>query len=144
MALRRVSATRTIPASAPVTFDVLADARQHSLIDGSGSLRQVRRAPERLFLGARFSMSMRIGAPYVTNNVVVEFEENKTIAWHHFARLVWRYDLEEVPGATRVTESFSYDNPVGRLVQAMGIPEKNRQAMGATLERLERLVTSSP
>jgi len=87
-------------------------------------------------------MKMKMGVPYFTRNVVVDFVENRTIAWHHFARCVWRYELEGVPGGTRVTESFTYDKPVGLVVTAMGFPERNRLAMEATLERLETLVTS--
>jgi len=45
----------------------------------------------------------------MTRNRVVEFEENRRIAWHHFAQFVWRYELEEVEGGTMVTESFNYD-----------------------------------
>lgn len=89
-------------------------------------------------------MSTKVGVPYFTRNVVVDFVENRSIAWHHFTRCVWRYDLEEVPGGTVVTESFTYDNPAGLLVRVMGFPERNRRSMKETLERIEKLVTSSP
>jgi len=89
-------------------------------------------------------MSTKVGVPYFTRNVVVDFVESRSIAWHHFARCVWRYDLEEVPGGTVVTESFTYDNPAGLLVRVMGFPERNRRSMKETLERIEKLVTSSP
>lgn len=145
MALRRsVSAVRTVAAPASVIFNLLADPRQHTTFDGSGSLHEVREGPERLFLGATFTMNMKIGVPYFTRNVVVDFVENRSIAWHHFVHCVWRYDLEEVPGGTRITESFTYDNPAGLAVMLMGFPERNRRSMAATLERLEGLVTSSP
>ncbi|HUY16334.1 MAG TPA: SRPBCC family protein [Acidimicrobiales bacterium] len=139
---RRVSATREVAAPASAVFALLADPRQHRAFDGSGSLHEVREGPERLFLGATFAMNMKIGVPYFTRNVVVDFVENKTIAWHHVVHCVWRYELEEVPGGTQITESFSYDNPAGLAVMAMGFPERNRRAMEATLERLEALVTS--
>ena len=89
-------------------------------------------------------MSMKIGVPYFTRNVVVDSVENRSIAWHHFARCGWRYDLEEVPGGTVFTESFTYDNPAGLFVMLMGFPERNRQSMEGTFERIEKLVTSSP
>ena len=145
MAPRRcVSAVRTIHAPASAIFNLLADPRQHASFDGSGSLQEVKDAPDRLALGATFAMNMKIGVPYFTRNVVVDFVENRSIAWHHFARCVGRYDLEEVPGGTVVTESFTYDNPAGLLVRVMGFPERNRQSMEGTLERIEKLVTSSP
>ena len=130
------------PASA--VFTLLADPRQHANFDGSGSLHEVREGPERLFLGATFAMNMKLGVSYFTRNVMVDFVENRSIAWHHFVHCVWRYDLEEVAGGTRITASFSYDNPAGLVVMAMGFPERNRRSMVATLERLETLVTSSP
>jgi uncharacterized protein YndB with AHSA1/START domain len=140
---RSVSATRTIGAPAPVVFNFLANPREHARFDGSDSVRGVRDAPERLYLGAKFAMDMKMGLPYFTRNVVVDFEENRFIAWQHFARFVWRYDLEEVPDGTRVTESFTYDQPWAILIIWLGFPERNRRAMVASLERLERLATSS-
>jgi hypothetical protein len=112
-------------------------------LDGSGSVTSVKDAPERLALGSTFSMHMKMGLGYVTRNRVVEFEENRRIAWHHFALFVWRYDLEEVGGGTSVTESFNYDKPWAFAIIAMGFLERNRAAMEATLERLESIVTSS-
>lgn len=87
-------------------------------------------------------MNMKMGLGYVTRNRVVEFEENRRIAWHHFAKFIWRYELEEVDGATKVTESFNYDRPWAFVIIAMGFPERNRVAMEATLQRLEAIVTS--
>jgi uncharacterized protein YndB with AHSA1/START domain len=139
---RSVSATRTIAAPAATIFDLLADPRQHVRLDGSGSVTQVIAAPARLSLGATFSMRMRIGATYATRNVVSVFEENRAIAWHHFAHFTWRYDLDEVDGGTRVTESFTYDNPLGYLIMALGWPQRNQVAMTTTLERLDAAVTS--
>jgi hypothetical protein len=140
---RSVSATRTIAAPAPVIFNVLANPREHARFDGSDSVRGVKDAPDRLYLGATFAMNMKIGLPYLTRNVVVDFEENRSIAWHHFARFLWRYDLEEVPGGTRVSESFTYDQPWALVIIWLGVPERNRRAMATSLERLDRLVTSS-
>ncbi len=141
---RRVSVTRQIGAAPSAIFDLLADARQHARFDGSGTVVAVRSAPERLFLGARFSMSMRIGLRYLTTNRVSAFEPDRVIAWHHAARFVWRYDLEPVDGGTRVTESFTYDQPWGIVIEWLGWPERNRRSMAATLERLEALATAPP
>ena len=137
-----VSATRTIAAPAAAIFDLLADPRQHVRLDGSGSVTEVVAAPPRLSLGATFTMRMRIGATYATRNVVSVYEENRAIAWHHFARFTWRYDLVEVSGSTRVTESFTYNNPLGLVIVALGWPRRNQRAMERTLERLDAAVTS--
>ena len=141
-ATRFVSVSRLIHAPASRIFDLLADPRQHVKLDGSGSVMGVKKAPERLFLGAKFSMKMKMGLGYSTTNKVVVFDENRAIAWHHIAQFIWRYDLEEVEGGTLVTESFNYDKPWAFAIITTGFPERNRAAMTATLERLERAVTS--
>jgi hypothetical protein len=120
----------------------LADPRLHTTFDGSGSVVKVRKGPDRLFLGAKFSMDMKIGLSYFVSNKVVAFEENKCIAWHHFAQFVWRYDLEEVPGGTKVTESFNYDKPWAFGIEVVHKPESNQRDMEATLERIEKIVTA--
>jgi hypothetical protein len=131
-----------IDAPASEIFDLLADPRQHVLLDGSGSVSSVKSAPDRLALGSTFSMHMRMGLGYVTRNRVVEFDEDRRIAWHHFALFVWRYELESVDGGTRVTESFDYDRPWAFVIIALGFPDRNRSAMEGTLERLDAAVTS--
>jgi uncharacterized protein YndB with AHSA1/START domain len=139
---RSISVSKLIHAPVSRIFDLLADPRQHVLLDGSGSVSSVKSAPKRLALGSTFSMHMKMGLGYVTRNRVVEFEENRRIAWHHFALFIWRYDLNEVEGGTIVTESFNYDRPWAFVIIAMGFPQKNRAAMEATLQRLEVAVTS--
>lgn len=143
MADKTVSATRIIPAPPEAIFEVLADPAQHAAIDGSGSVQGVRGETERLRMGSRFGMRMRIGVPYFISNTVVEFEEGRRIAWRHFGRHIWRYELEPVTGGTKVTETFDWGPaPGGAAYPLAGIPERNRKAMVATLERLEDHVTS--
>jgi uncharacterized protein YndB with AHSA1/START domain len=140
---RHISTARTIHAPAAKIFNLLADPRQHVLLDGTGSVSHVKSAPERLSLGAKFSMDMKLfGVPYSTTNVVVDFVENRSIAWHHFAQFVWRYDLVEEGDAVRVTESFDYSQPWGVFIIPLGFPRRNETGMRATLERLETAVTS--
>jgi hypothetical protein len=71
-----VSVERFIPAAPGLIFEILADPRQHSKIDGSGSVRDAQvSAPPRLSLGAKFAMNMKIGVPYKMTNTVVEFDD---------------------------------------------------------------------
>jgi len=139
---RVVSASRVIAAPASVIFDLLANPRRHHEIDGSGTVQQVVEGPDRLSLGATFTMGMKMGVGYKTVNRVVVFEENRAIAWHHPSKFIWRYDLEPADGGTTVTESFDYSKPWGWVIVALGWPEKNRRAMEATLVRLEQVVTA--
>jgi hypothetical protein len=143
---RVVAVERFIPAAPQAIFDVLADPARHSEIDGSGSVKSARPdAPERLGLGTKFGMSMKIGVPYTISNTVVEFEEGRVIAWQHFGHHIWRYRLEPAEGGTTVTEEFDYRK--ARSPQALELlryPTRHRAAMEKTLERLAGVVTTRP
>ena len=87
----------------------LADSRRHVDIDGSHTLRRCVAGPDRLGRGSEFVMSMRLwGVPYRVRNRVVEFEENRLIAWRHFEPQHWRFELQPTKSGTRVTETFDY------------------------------------
>jgi uncharacterized protein YndB with AHSA1/START domain len=139
---RLVSGRTTIAAPPRVVFAIVADPRAHPRIDGSGSVQQVVDGPERLEKGAVFGVSMRMfGMPYTIRNRVVEFEQDRLIAWRHFAGHRWRYELEPgEPGSTVVTETFDYSR-YGRVPAAglrlAGFPERNRAGIAATLVRLK-------
>lgn len=133
-----VSRSTVVPASAAQIFDVLADARRHREFDGSGTVRDAFvDAPERLALGSRFGMKMRIVVPYSMTNTVVEFEEGKRIGWRHVGGHVWRYILEPVEGGTRVTEEFDWStNRAPLMLKVMNAQKNNAAAIDKTLGRL--------
>jgi len=133
-----IQASRLVKATPQQIFDLLADPRKHSLIDGSGSVQNARvNAPERLSLGAKFSMDMKIGLPYRITNEVVEFDEPKQIGWRHMGGHIWRYVLEPANGGTMVTEQFDWTHSKSPIVlKLMGAFDKNEKAIAATLERL--------
>jgi len=139
---RVVSAKRIIAAPKEAIFEVLATPALHSVIDGSGSVEAPTSDPGRLFLGAKFGMEMKIGLGYKVKNTVSTFEEGTSIAWHHYAHFIWRYDLVEVDGSTEVTESFDYSNALGLTIALSKIPQNNKRNMEKTLERLDRYVTT--
>ncbi len=63
----------------------------------------------RLEMGSRFGMSMKMGPlPYRMSNRVVEFEQDRLIAWAHFGKHRWRYELSPVEGGCEVTETFDW------------------------------------
>lgn len=140
---RKVTVERVIAMPPDLIFDVLADPSQHPVIDGSGTVRASSpNNPQRLSLGAKFGMSMRIGLPYPVRNTVVEYEENRRIAWTHIGGQRWIYELEPVEGGTRVRETFDYSSSVSpRLYEWLRFPGRNREGMERTLERLDRHVT---
>ena len=135
------TASITIHADPATVFDVLADPAQHPLFDGSGSVKGQLSGPPRLYLGAKFAMRMRIGAPYLVRNTVVEYDEDRRIAWRHLLRHIWRYELELTDEGTRVTESFDYaPAPGAPIYERLGLPERNSEAIEATLQRLKVLI----
>ncbi|MDA3648745.1 SRPBCC family protein [Saccharopolyspora indica] len=132
-----VSSSTVVNAPAEVVFAVLADPRKHSVIDGSGTVQGEISGPERLVLGSRFGMRMRKGIGYRITNTVVEYEENRLIAWRHAMPARWRYELEPEGEATRVTETFDYAAMLPKLVARTGLPAQNLRSIEATLRRLK-------
>jgi len=135
-----VSHSIVVPAPAQDIFNLLADPRRHSEIDGSGSVKAARvNAPERLSLGAKFSMDMRIVLPYKMTNEVVEFEEGKQIGWRHFGGHIWRYILEPVEGGTKVTEQFDWNtNKSPLMLKVMKAVDNNSKSIQKTLDNLAK------
>ena len=143
----QISHSIVVEADAATVFDVLADPSQHSLFDGSESVKGRMGGPPRLYLGAQFSMRMRWGAPYVIKNTVVEYDEDRRIAWRHFARHIWRYELvphQDAPASrTEVIETFDWGPaPLGLLYSRTGLVRRNDDAIRTTLQRLKVLVES--
>lgn len=141
---RAVSVSRVIPAPADQIFAVLASPAGHAQIDGSGTVVAARDGqPDTLVLGSRFGMNMKMGLPYRMQNTVVEYEENRLIAWQHFGKHRWRYELAPVDGGTRVTETFDWSTARSpKFIELMGYPKKHVPNMERTLERLEAVVTA--
>ena len=140
---QRVSVERVIDAPAERIFAILADARQHHLIDGSDMLQSSLKAPDTLTMGSKFSMSMKLGpVPYRISNEIVEFEQDRRIAWCHYGKHRWRYELEpQGEGSTLVRETFDWSTAViPKAIELMGAPARNREAMVKTLERLAGVV----
>lgn len=148
-----VSVEKVIAAPADAIFALLADPTRHPDIDGSGAVKQAKAdAPQRLALGSTFGMSMRLGIPYSMVNTVIEFEDDRRIAWQarppgfvgrFSAGRIWRYELEPVEGGTRVKESWDLSEDKQRMLLRLGgLPDKTRHNMEKTLERIEKLTTA--
>ena len=147
-----VTVERVIAAAPEAIFDLLADPSRHCDIDGSGSVVGAKGGSERLGLGSSFGMSMKMGLPYSMVSTVIEFDENRRIAWQttgptaigkHVGGRIWRYELEPVDGGTKVSESWdirhesAFTKPIVRQAA-----DKTRKNMAATLERIEQVVTA--
>lgn len=123
------SASILVDAPASVIFSILADPRQHSRIDGSGTVQEIVEGPDRLGLGDQFTVQMKRGLGYRTTNTVVEFENDSLIAWKHRGAHVWRYELEPEDGKIRVTETWdgsAYRGPARLLFKVIGLKGTQR------------------
>ncbi len=145
-----VSVERTIQAPAADIFAIVSDAGRHQEIDGSGTVRGTRQPSRPLELGSVFGMAMHMKVGYRTKNVVIEFEQDRRIAWQTSGLFgliggrIWRYELEPVgDGATRVRETWDVSQDKQRaLLKRSKMPAAARNGMRRTLERLEQVVAA--
>ena len=101
------SARIVINAPAEKIFAILSNPRRHKEIDGTKTIQENISGPDKLVLGSKFGMKMRLGINYRIQNTVVEYEENSLIGWRHLGRWIWRYELVNIgPQQTQVTETF--------------------------------------
>lgn len=147
-----VTVERVIPAPPEAIFDLIADPARHQDIDGSGTVRQAKKGSARLALGSTFGMSMKAGIPYSMNSTVIEFEENRRLAWQTrgpgpIGKLVggriWRYELEPVDGGTLVRESWDISQESALTKPGVkALAKDTDENMTATLARIEELLTA--
>lgn len=145
------SVERVIPALPERIFALLADPARHRDFDGSGTVRDAKHVPSgKLGLGSKFGMNMKIGIPYSIESTVIEFEENRRIAWQTrppgvFAKLaggrIWRYELVPTNGGTLVRETWDISQ---ERIKALVRPARAKtvEAMTKTLERIETIVSA--
>ena len=137
MGSEQVSVERVIAAEPAVIFAIIADPSRHAEMDGSGTVQRHRGEQRRLQLGSTFGMDMRFGVPYRMKSRVMEFEENRLIAWAHFGGHRWRYELEPVEGGTLVRETFDWSTArIPKVIELLGWPTRHPSSMEATLEKL--------
>jgi len=142
---RSVSASRIVAAPPSDIFALLSDPSRHGDIDGSGMVQRARGGSSTLTLGTKFGMHMKLGRlPYRINNTVMEFEQDRLIAWAHLGGHRWRYELEPVDGGTQVTETFDWSTAkFPPFIERAGYPKKNLAAIERTLDRLVELYSAT-
>ena len=148
-----VSVDRVIDAPPGAIFAIVADATRHPEIDGSGQLVKAKEgAAQHLSLGSTFGMSMKMGVPYTVTNTVIEFEQDRRIAWQtvlagplgrFLGGRIWRYELEPVEGGTKVTESWDLSrDKQSFFLKNPKIGQHTAASMSKTLDRLAELTAS--
>ncbi len=148
--LDTVTVERLIPAPAPAIFGLLANPARHREIDGSGSLRGADSGSQQLTLGSSFGMAMKRGFPYRMVNTVVEFDDDKVIAWQPrpasrvlglaLGGRIWKYELEPRDGGTLVKETWDIRREKLRML-VRPLRTSTQRDMKLTLERIEQIVT---
>ncbi len=144
---------RLIDAPPEAIFAILSNTGKHSLIDGSGMLQGTAQGvDEYLALGSSFGMKMKLGVRYKTESRVVEFEENRRIAWQtgptgtwgrFLGGRVWGYELEPTTDGTLVRERWDITTDHQRSLLKLGgiYSRKTERDMERTLARLDSLVS---
>jgi uncharacterized protein YndB with AHSA1/START domain len=155
-----VSVSRRIEAPAERLFELLADSANHPLIDGSGMVREPAPGVRVSRAGDAFVMDMhhREFGDYQMRNEVVEYEAGRRRTWEPVravspeelegfggpARYRWGYQLApDGPDATVVTETFDCTRSPEELREAVKEGEGWRDAMTASLARLELLARAA-
>jgi uncharacterized protein YndB with AHSA1/START domain len=146
------SVERVIAAPAAAIFAVIADPSRHREIDGSGTVREATEASRQVGLGETFGMDMKMGIGYQMANTIVEFEQDRLIAWQTRPTIgllrrfvggrIWRYELEPVEGGTLVRETWDIRQEV-RPAAVRPLRSRTVDAMTKTLDRLAAVVGAS-
>lgn len=132
----------TVNAPADQLFALVNDPRKHGQLDGSGTVRDNVKGPERLSQGAKFTTKMRMfGVPYRLTCTVTAHEdtpERKLVEWEHPAGHRWRWEFVPVDdGTTEVTEIYNgTTSKVGRFQELTGLAGRNVAGIEQTLEKL--------
>ncbi len=149
----KVSVDRVINAPAASIFAIVADASRHPDIDGSGSVVKAKDGVSgTLALGSVFGMSMKAGVPYTMSNTVIEFEQDRRIAWQtrvsgrlgrFLGGRIWRYQLEPAEGGTKVTETWDISqDKQGFFLRLTKLDRQTAAGMSKTLDKLAGLTES--
>jgi uncharacterized protein YndB with AHSA1/START domain len=140
---RQVRVVRLIETRPHTLFQLLTDPQCHARLDGSGMLRGDPVGPDRLQLGATFTMGMsQAGKAYRSTNQVVEFEPDRRITWRSTGTWRghtvvggqrWRYILHPDQAGTLVEHAYvwGYARMPLLTVWLLGFPRR----MGSTMER---------
>jgi uncharacterized protein YndB with AHSA1/START domain len=151
-----VSVSRRIELPAQQLFALMADSANHPLIDGSGMVREPVPGVLVSGVGDAFVMDMhhdRFGY-YQMRSEILEYEPDRRLVWEpvrvaapgdegdapESGRYRWGFDFApDGDGATIVTESFDCTRSGEDLREAVNEGEGWRDAMSASLVKLELL-----
>jgi hypothetical protein len=137
--------SRSIDVNAPAAelFAMVADPRRHHELDGSDTVGDNIKCPDKMIPGARFTSGMRMfGVPYRITSTVINIKPDELFEWRHPFGHRWRWEFAALtPTLTRVTETFDYRDtgPIKdtlRYYERMGFAKNNAKGIEATLTKL--------
>jgi hypothetical protein len=151
-----LAVSRRIEAPAEQLFALLADSSNHPLIDASGMVREPAPAVTVSGTGDVFMISMHNDHDgyYQVRNVVVEYVADRKLVWAPMTptsdpeeqhavdpvRYEWGYEFApDGPDVTVVTETFDCRRAPEELRERLREGETWRDAMAASLVKLELL-----
>jgi len=138
-----VTAGRDIAAPAEEIFELIADPSQQPRWDGNDNLAEAPSGQRVHAVGDMFTMTLTAGA--VRHNHVVEFVEQRRIAWRPSEPgqpapgHLWRWELEPIDAShTRVTHTYDWTHLTDekRIARARATTADKLQA---SLDRLAEL-----
>ena len=139
---RKVTFTTEVNRPTDELFAIVADPHRHGELDGSGTVGDTVKGPNRIAKGDKFSVKMKqYGVPYRITSKVTDFTDGRVVEWQHPLGHKWRWEFEPTATGTRVTESFDYSSVPGvqaKLLDLTGYPKKNGAGIRKTLEKLSR------
>jgi uncharacterized protein YndB with AHSA1/START domain len=143
---RVVSASREIAASAHRIFELIADPSQQPQWDGNDNLAEAEPGQRVRGVGDVFTMTLTIGS--IRENHVVEFEEDRRIAWlpsesgRRPPGHLWRWELEALDETrTRVIHTYDWS----QLTDTNRLPRARRTTpdrLQASIDRLAEIAES--
>lgn len=135
-----VSASATVDAAPAEVFAYITRPANHPEISGDGSVKGDRHGSEQLTaVGDQFGMSMKMyGLPYRITNTVVEYEQDRKIAWCHPGKHRWRWEVEPFgEGKTTVTETFDMSpSPIKAALRLLGFPKRHQENVRRSVDNV--------
>lgn len=155
----RIITTTTIEATPEAVFAVLADPSSHADIDRTGRVRHAVDGGRITAAGQVFRVAMyhenHPDGDYEIANLVVAFDEPRTIAWKpgtespetgelSFGGWIWRYDLEATgPSQTTVTLTYDWSAVPAHIREYLQFPPFPQEHFARSLQHLSDLVASA-
>lgn len=141
-----VSRAAEVNAAATTLFDIVANPYRHGELDGSGTVSDTVKGPDRLSQNAKFTVKMKqYGVPYRIPSKVTGFVDGRVIEWRHPLGHRWRWEFEPISdSSTRVTETFDYSGVPAiqaKFFELLGFPKANGAGIEKTLRNLQQKYT---